>query len=72
VAHQTYPNKELIIIDGESNDGTVKSLEANREVINYLASEPDAGIYNAWNKGVVQAKGEWICFLGADDFFWDK
>jgi len=72
VAQQTYPNKELIIIDGGSNDGTVKLLEANREIINYLVSEPDAGIYNAWNKGVVQAKGEWICFLGADDFFWDK
>ena len=72
VAQQTYPNKELIIIDGGSNDGTVKLLEANREIINYLVSEPDSGIYNAWNKGLVQAKGEWICFLGADDFFWDK
>ena len=71
VARQTYPNKELIIIDGGSKDGTVDLLEANHEQINYWISEPDRGIYNAWNKGLVQAHGEWICFLGADDYFWD-
>jgi len=68
---QTYANKELIIIDGGSKDGTVDVLESNREQIGYWVSEPDSGIYNAWNKGLLQAKGEWICFLGADDFFWD-
>lgn len=71
VAQQTYTNKELIIIDGGSRDGTVDLLEANRERISYWISEPDKGIYNAWNKGLSQAKGEWICFLGADDYFWD-
>ena len=71
VARQTYPNKELIIIDGGSRDGTVDLLEANREQIRYWISEPDRGIYNAWNKGLARAKGEWICFLGADDYFWD-
>ena len=71
VAQQTYPNKELIIIDGGSRDGTVDLLEANREQIRYWISEPDRGIYNAWNKGLARAKGEWICFLGADDYFWD-
>ena len=71
VARQTYPNKELIIIDGGSRDGTVDLLEANREQISYWISEPDRGIYNAWNKGLARAKGEWICFLGADDYFWD-
>jgi len=71
VAQQTYPNKELIIIDGGSRDGTVDLLEANREQISYWISEPDRGIYNAWNKGLARAKGEWICFLGADDYFWD-
>ena len=70
VAQQTYANKELIIIDGGSKDGTVDMLEANREQISYWISEPDKGIYNAWNKGLSQAKGEWIFFLGADDFFW--
>lgn len=71
VAHQSYPNKELIIIDGGSNDGTVDLLKANNEQIKYWISEPDKGIYNAWNKGLSQAKGDWICFLGADDYFWD-
>ncbi|TRW92193.1 glycosyltransferase family 2 protein [Candidatus Methylobacter oryzae] len=72
VAQQTYANKELIIIDGGSKDGTVDLLEANRERIGYWVSEPDRGIYNAWNKGLAQAKGEWMCFFGADDFFWDN
>lgn len=71
VAQQTYANKELIIIDGGSRDGTVDLLKANNEQIQYWISEPDRGIYNAWNKGVYQAKGEWICFLGADDYFWN-
>lgn len=71
VAQQSYPNWELIIIDGGSQDGTVDILKANRGKINYWISEPDRGIYNAWNKGLSQARGEWICFLGADDYFWD-
>jgi glycosyltransferase involved in cell wall biosynthesis len=72
VAQQTYANKELIIIDGGSNDGTVDLLEANRQQITYWISEPDRGICNAWNKGLTKAKGEWICFLGADDNFWNE
>jgi glycosyltransferase involved in cell wall biosynthesis len=71
VAQQTYVTKELIIIDGGSTDGTVDLLKANSGQISYWISEPDHGIYNAWNKGLAKAKGEWICFLGADDFFWD-
>ncbi len=71
VAQQTYPNKELIIIDGGSKDGTVDLLVANLEQISYWISEPDKGIYSAWNKGLSQAKGDWVCFLGADDYFWD-
>lgn len=72
IAMQTYSNKELIIIDGGSNDGTVALLEANNKQINYWISERDSGIYNAWNKGLSQVKGTWICFLGADDFLWEK
>ncbi len=71
VAQQTYPNKELIVIDGGSSDGTADLLKANRKHIDYWISEPDHGIYNAWNKGLKQANGEWICFLGADDLLWD-
>ena len=68
---QTYPNRELIIIDGGSKDGTVDLLKANHKQISYWISEPDHGIYNAFNKGLAQAKGDWICFLGADDYLWD-
>lgn len=70
-AHQSYPNKELIIIDGGSKDGTVDLLKVNNEQIKYWISEPDKGVCSAWNKGLLQAKGDWICFLGSDDYFWD-
>ncbi|MFC7300108.1 glycosyltransferase family 2 protein [Herminiimonas aquatilis] len=71
VAHQTYENIELIIIDGGSQDGTVDLLKKNSEQISYWVSEPDRGIYNAWNKALAQATGDWICFLGADDYLWN-
>lgn len=71
VTRQTYPHKELILIDGGSKDGTVELLETNSNKFSYWISEADRGIYNAWNKGLAQARGEWICFLGADDYFWD-
>lgn len=71
VVHQTYSNKELIIIDGGSQDGTAELLKTNDDYLSYWISEPDQGIYNAWNKALAHAKGEWICFLGADDYFWD-
>jgi glycosyltransferase involved in cell wall biosynthesis len=71
VTRQTYPNKELIIIDGGSKDGTVELLDKNSNQLSYWSSESDRGVYNAWNKGLAKARGEWICFLGADDYFWD-
>ncbi|MDH5193004.1 MAG: glycosyltransferase [Nitrospira sp.] len=72
VALQTYPHKELIIIDGGSTDGTVELLNDNQEKITYWTSEPDQGIYHAWNKALLRARGEWICFLGVDDHFWNE
>lgn len=72
VTQQTYKNTELIVIDGGSTDGTVDLLKANQEKIAYWISEPDRGIYNAWNKALMQARGDWICFLGADDYFWNE
>jgi glycosyltransferase involved in cell wall biosynthesis len=68
VVRQTYSNVELIVIDGNSSDGTVELLKENSQEITFFISEPDTGIYNAWNKGLNRAKGDWICFLGADDF----
>jgi putative colanic acid biosynthesis glycosyltransferase len=64
---QLHVEPELIVIDGASTDGTREWLEARRARIATLVSEPDAGIYEAMNKGVAAAHGEWVIFLGADD-----
>lgn len=72
VTQQTYAHIELIVIDGGSKDGTVDLIRANAQQITYWISEPDRGIYNAWNKALAQAKGDWVCFLGADDYLWDS
>ena len=68
VKAQDYTNFELLVIDGKSTDGTLHVIERNKIMIAYFISEPDKGIYDAWNKGLLQAKGEWIVFIGADDF----
>ena len=68
VIDQTYPNIEYIIIDALSIDGTINILEKNSCSIDYWVSEPDNGIYDAWNKGLNLASGEWVLFLGSDDF----
>lgn len=69
VLAQTYRNFELIVIDGGSEDETLAILERYRPHLAYTLSEPDQGIYDAWNKGLAVAKGDWITFLGADDTF---
>jgi glycosyltransferase involved in cell wall biosynthesis len=71
VSGQTYQRKELIVIDGGSGDGTVDLLKANHERLAYWVSEPDRGIYHAWNKALTVAQGDWMYFLGADDYFVD-
>jgi glycosyltransferase involved in cell wall biosynthesis len=72
VAVQTYAYKELVVIDGGSTDGSVDIIRANRSKITDWVSEPDRGIYHAWNKGVARARGDWLCFLGADDYLHDS
>ena len=72
ITGQTYQHTELIIIDGGSTDGTVEILRKNDHKISYWESKPDKGIYHAWNKALKHAVGDWICFLGSDDFFWQK
>lgn len=67
---QTYTHRELIVIDGGSTDGTVDLLRARGATVDHWVSEPDRGIYHAWNKGLARATGDWVCFLGADDYFW--
>lgn len=67
VISQGFRDFEYIVVDGASSDGTVDLLQGFGEQIDYWRSEPDAGIYDAWNKGLRLARGRWIAFLGADD-----
>lgn len=58
---------EVVIIDGNSKDKTNEIIKSYKGSIAYSISEPDKGIYDAWNKGIKAAKGKWIAFIGADD-----
>ena len=69
VQEQDYPNIEHILIDGGSTDGTFEFLNARRAQLSYLISEPDTGIYDALNKGIKVAQGEYIAILHSDDVF---
>lgn len=69
VALQSYHNKEHIVIDGASLDGTVDLLSCYKDRIASMISEPDNGIYDALNKGIKLASGDVIGFLHADDIF---
>lgn len=71
IDRQTYKNKELIIIDGHSKDSTVDIIKKSGIPVDILITEPDNGIYDAWNKGIKRSSGDYIAFLGADDFYKD-
>ena len=72
VVNQTYDNFEYIIIDGGSTDGTVDVIKKYNDKIAYWCSEPDKGIYDAWNKGISHATGEYINFIGSDDAMYNS
>ncbi len=67
VINQDYPNIEFIIIDGKSTDNSVEIIKKYADQITYWVSESDKGIYDAMNKGIEKATGDWIFFLGTDD-----
>jgi len=67
IINQSYKNIELIIIDGESKDDTLKIIKNYSQHINILVSEKDSGIYDAMNKGINLATGDFITFLNAGD-----
>ena len=71
VRAQTWKDFEFIVIDGGSNDGGKELIEQNDQ-INYWVSEKDSGVYNAMNKGIKKAKGDYIIFMNSGDFFYDE
>ena len=69
VINQSYAEIEYIVIDGGSTDGTIDIVMKYKNFIDYFISEPDNGVYDAWNKALDLCSGSWIVFLGADDEF---
>jgi glycosyltransferase involved in cell wall biosynthesis len=72
VTRQTYPEKEYIIIDGGSIDGSINLIKNYGSKIDLWLSESDNGIYDAMNKGIKLATGEWILFMNSGDIFCDS
>ena len=68
VISQTYKGFEWIIIDGGSTDGSKELIEQYSQYITYWVSEPDKGIYNAMNKGIISANSEYLLFLNSGDW----
>ncbi len=69
VDEQDYPNLEYIVVDGGSSDGTVSLLQSYTGKLDLWTSEPDKGIYDAMNKGVAMATGDYCIFMNAGDCF---
>ena len=70
VISQTFTDYEWIVIDGGSTDGSRELIEQYSNHFAYWCSEPDNGIYNAMNKGIAHAQGEWLQFLNSGDWLY--
>ena len=70
VINQTFRDFEYIVIDGGSTDGSIDILKKYDKYINYWISEKDSGIYNAMNKGISKANGEYLNFMNSGDCFY--
>jgi glycosyltransferase involved in cell wall biosynthesis len=71
VINQTYTDFEFVVIDGNSNDGSKEIIELYKNKISYAISEPDTGVYNAMNKGIRAANGEYVIFMNGGDTFYN-
>ena len=72
VLDQNLENYEFIVIDGGSTDGTLEVIKKYQDKISYWISEPDKGIYDAMNKGIIAASGFYVYFLNVGDEFYSK
>lgn len=66
---QTWEEKEYIVIDGGSTDGTADIISKYADRLAYWCSEPDGGIFDAMNKGIKYAEGDWINILNSGDLY---
>lgn len=71
IRRQKHGGFEVLVADGASTDGTVDAIRAYADLIAWSCSEPDEGIYDAWNKAIPHCRGNWIWFIGADDRIMD-
>ncbi|GGI28101.1 glycosyltransferase family 2 protein [Pedobacter mendelii] len=72
VINQTFKDIEYLVIDGASNDGTLEVVQKYKNQISKIVSEPDKGIYDAMNKGLALAKGDYILFMNSGDEIYDE
>ncbi len=72
VINQTWKDFEYIVIDGGSTDGSKEVIEKYKNKITYWKSEPDSGVYNAMNKGIKVAKGDYLIFMNGGDTFYES
>ena len=70
--NQNFIGFEVVVIDGASTDDTIRIVNQYNDSRIIVVSESDSGIYDAWNKGIKVSKGEWLLFLGSDDFLVDS
>lgn len=68
---QTCQSFEWLIVDGASTDDTLAVVRGFGNLVTTMLSEPDTGIYNAWNKVLPHLRGEWVLFLGAGDVLYE-
>lgn len=72
IQKQTYKNFEIIVIDGNSSDGTIEEIKKRKKIISKYTIKKDNGIYHAMNRGIKLSSGKWIIFLNSGDIFFKR